>query len=158
MGGRGSSGKRSGGAIASKPAYFGETEKAVRLRMTVRDYDLETSKSRMFWVPKSQLADDGRPGEWITGQKAQEFYSRQRSLSQFSATWQDANGKTFPASSTAKEIAQSAQRTAKFQAGVRSYNDLIAKAKLMGIKGVCSGMKRSTIEKKIREHGGQNGR
>lgn len=155
MGGRGSSGKWSGGGGAAKPAYFGETEKAVRLKMTVDDYDLETSKSRMFWVPKSQLADDGRPGQWITSQKAQEFYSRQRPSSQFSATWQDANGKTFSASSTAKEIAQSAQRAARFQTGVKSYNDLIAKAKSMGIKGVRSGMKRSTIEKKIRENGGR---
>lgn len=152
MGGRGSSGGGGGSrSNASKPEYFQETEKAVKLRIIVEDYDLEQTKSRFAWVPKSQLADDGKPGSWITEQKAQEFYSSQRASSQFSVEWQDANGRRFSASMTKKEEERARERARRFQAGVDSYNALIAEAKALGVKGVRVGMKRKTIERKIRE-------
>lgn len=151
MGGRGSSsgiGSRSGGG---KPKYFGETEKAVSLKISVTDYDLETTRTRTVWVPKSQLASDGRPSEWITEQKAQELYSSRRSSSQYEAKWSDADGKTFSASKSAREIESASRRAKAFEAGKQSYNALIAEAKALGIKGIRVGMKRSTIEEKIRK-------
>ena len=48
-------------AKAKYPAYFGETEKAVRLKLEVHDYDLEGTKQRIVYVPKSQLSADGIP-------------------------------------------------------------------------------------------------
>ena len=152
--GRGSSGKSSGGGnvVNNRPSYFGETEKAVKLRLTVEDHDLESSRSREVWVPKSQLSDDGRPGEWITNQKAQEFYSARRASTQFEATWTDANGRTFSAGKTAKEQQASQKRQAAFEAGKASYNQLLAFAKSKGVK-VRTGMKRSTILKKLEEAG-----
>lgn len=53
---------------------------------------------------------------------------------------------------TRSEIARMQQKAERFNAGVKSYNALIAEAKAMGIKGVRTGMKRKTIEQKIREH------
>ena len=150
MGGRGGSSGISA-QRTQKPAYFGETEKAVSLKITVEDYDLESTKTRTVWVPKSQLAEDGRPSEWITEQKAQEFYSSRRSSSQYSATWEDAKGNTFSASKSAREIESANRRTKAFEAGKQSYNALIAEARSLGIKGVRVGMKRSTIEEKIRK-------
>ena len=144
--------RRSEGKGGDRPSYFKETEKAVQLRLRVEDFDLEQERSRMMWVPKSQLAEDGRPGQWITDQKAQEFYSRNRSSSQYGATWEDASGKMFSASMTTKEVARFADRQARFAAGKKSYNELVSKAKSLGIKGVRVGMRRATIERKIREH------
>lgn len=148
MGGRGGS----SGNVVSRPSYFGESEKAVQLRLTVEDYDLEQTRSRTVWVPKSQLADDGRPSNWITQQKAQEFYSNSRSANSYSAIWEDANGKKFSASATRAETARMQARQERFNAGVQSYNQLLQQAKEMGIKGVRVGMKRKTLEQKIREH------
>ena len=106
-----------------------------------------------MWVPKSQLSDDGRPGEWITDQKAQELYSTRRAKSEYTATWKDANGKEFSAGQTAKEKSDAQARQAAFDAGKASYNALIEYAKAQGIKGVRVGMKRATIEKKIKAAG-----
>lgn len=105
-----------------------------------------------MWVPKSQLADDGRPSNWITQQKAQEFYSRNRAAGSFSATWEDASGKKFGASATRMEAARAKEAQDRFNAGVQSYNQLVRQAKQMGIKGIRVGMKRKTIEQKIRDH------
>lgn len=148
MGGRGGS----SGNTVSRPSYFGESEKAVQLRLTVEDYDLDQTRSRTVWVPKSQLADDGRPSNWITQQKAQEFYNHSRSASSYAATWEDAKGKRFSASATRTEKAREQARKERFNAGAQSYNQLVQQAKAMGIKGIRVGMKRKTIEKKIREY------
>lgn len=150
MGGRGGSGRSA--ARSSKPKYFGESDRAVQLRLTVEDYDLEQTRSRTVWVPKSQLADDGRPSNWITQQKAQEFYSGNRAAGSFSATWEDASGKKFGSSATRAEAARAKQRQDRFNAGVQSYNQLVQQAKQMGIKGIRVGMKRKTIEQEIRDH------
>lgn len=147
MGGRGSGSGR--GKSKTGVSYFGETERAVQLRLNVEDYDLEQTKSRVVWVPKTQLSSEGKPSEWITDKKAQEFYSTRRATSQYSATWEDANGKKFSAQKSASELA----RQSRFESGQKSYNALIAQAKAAGVKGVRVGMKRKTIEKKMREAG-----
>lgn len=135
-----------------KPEYFGETEKAVSLKLMVTDVDLEQTRTRTVWVPKSQLAEDGKPSMWITGQKAQEFYSYGRSSGNIEAMWEDAAGNRFSASFTEREIANAKNRAARISAGVSSYNSLIEHAKELGIKGIRKGMKRSTIEEKIKRH------
>lgn len=136
----------------SRPKYLGETEKAVKLKMTVEDYDLETSRSRDVWIPKTQLSDDGVPGQWITEQKAQEFYqSGRRSPGSYGAYYSDAEGKKFNSSYTAKEKEYAKQRAESFKQGQNSYNELVQRAKDMGIKGVRVGMKRKTLEQKIRD-------
>lgn len=153
--GRGSSGIKGPGeknVRQSRPSYFGETEKAVKLRISVEDYDLERTFSREVWVPKSQLSSDGRPGQWITDQKAQQFYQKGRTKSQYEATWTDANGKSFSAGKTEKEQNTADRRTAAFNAGKSSYNELLALAKRRGVK-VRVGMKRSTILRKMEEAG-----
>lgn len=139
-------------AKAKYPAYFGETEKAVRLKLEVHDYDLEGTKQRIVYVPKSQLSADGIPGEWITGQKAQEFYRFDRSRTQYSATWIDANGKRYESGQTAREKEQTARRQNAIAKGAESYNALLAEAKSLGIKGIRKGMKRKTIQAKIDEY------
>lgn len=149
MGGRGGSSGISNNV--SKPSYFKESEKAVQLKINVTDYDLEQTRSRTVWVPKSQLAENGRPSEWITNQKAQEFYSGGRARGSFEATWEDASGKKFSASKTSKEIEYDKKRQAKYNAGVKSYNDLVSEAKALGIKGARVGLKRSTLLQKINE-------
>lgn len=148
--GRGSSGKAT---PSQKPAYISESPKAVKLRISVEDHILERTLSREVWVPKSQLSDDGRPGEWITDQKAQELYSTRRAKSEYTATWKDANGKEFSSGQTAKEKNNAQAKQAAFDAGKASYNALVAYAKAQGIKGVYVGLKRSTIEKKIKAAG-----
>lgn len=152
MGGRGgSSGLSASNATKSNPSYFSETEKAVQLKITVYDYDLEERKSRMVWVPKSQLNEEGKPTRWITNQKAQEFYSGwgyERNSSQFSTTWEDSNGKRFEAGMTQKQKEQKAYR----DASRKPYYELVQEAKKMGIKGIRVGMKRKTIEEKIKKH------
>ena len=47
MGGRGAS------SGIKRPQYFGETEKAVKLKLVVDDYDLETKKERMGHILKN---------------------------------------------------------------------------------------------------------
>ena len=44
MGGRGAS------SGIKRPQYFGETEKAVKLKLVVDDYDLETKKERIVYI------------------------------------------------------------------------------------------------------------
>lgn len=144
MGGRGAP-----SGIKRTPEYFGETDKAVKLKIIVHDYDYESTKQRIVFVPRSQLSSEGVPGEWITEQKAQEFYSSRRSKSQYSAVWEDANGKQYAVGQTDKEKQQAAQRQSSMAKAIQSYNDLVAEAKALGIKGVRKGMKRSTIQAKI---------
>lgn len=66
--------------------------------------------------------------------------------------WEDAKGNTFKASLTSKEVIALQRRQERFNAGAQSYNSLVAKAKELGIKGARVGMKRATLEQKIREH------
>ena len=150
MGGRGAS------SGIKRPQYFGETEKAVKLKLVVDDYDLETKKERIVFVPRSQLSAEGIPGEWITEQKAQEFYNSPQSKSQYSTTWIDAKGRQYAAGQTAKEKAAAAQRQKAMASGTQSYNALIAEAKALGIKGVRKGLKRKTIQAKIDKYKSQS--
>lgn len=162
MGGRGGAGVKKSGTNSSKkpskPSYFAETEKAVKLKIRVEDIDLDQEKTRLVWVPKSQLADDGRPGDWITGQKAKEFYSWNRSTSQYHVIWEDASGEKFESSMTAKEKVYAEkekvwieEKIKRLKASEESYKALVDEAKSMGIKGVRIGWKRKTIEKRIAE-------
>ena len=148
MGGRGASFKKEGG----KPSYFAETEKAVKLQLQLDYVDLETSKTYDVWIPKSQLDATGRPGEWITKEKVKEFKHPNWGSVAFNPVWRDAKGNSFGAGKTAKEKAYAKENAKKFEAGKKSYNDLIAKAKAHGVK-VRVGMKRSTIEAKLKAAG-----
>lgn len=121
----------------------------MKLKIVVEDYDLETKEERIVFIPRSQLSAEGIPGEWITEQKAQEFYNSPRSKSQYSTTWIDAKGRQYATGQTAKEKAAAAQRQKAIANGTQSYNALIAEAKALGIKGVRKGMKRKTIQAKI---------
>lgn len=151
MGGRGGSSGLSGGSSkSSKPSYFKETEKAVQLKIRVEDYTLDKELSRIVWVPKSQLAEDGRPSNWITEQKAGEFYNSDY-YSNYSATWEDSKGNKFGSSMTKREREYAENQIKRFESGRKSYEELVAKAKSMGIKGVRVGMRRTTIQKKIDE-------
>lgn len=149
MGKRGSGSSARGGGGSYKPEYFKETEKAVQLKLVVEDVDLEMTRERMVWVPKSQLSDDGRPTNWITEQKVNEMYGGNRSRSQYVAIWNDAKENGFEPGMSAIDKA----RAARFEAGKSNYNALIAKAKAAGVKGVRVGMRTSTIEQKMREAG-----
>lgn len=122
--------------------------------MVVEDYDLETIGSRMVWVPKSQLSNEGHPSYWITEEKARSFYSFERRHTQYEATWYDATGRKIEPQATAKEAEIADRRIAKAVAAKKAYNDLLDRAKAMGVKGVRKGMKRKTIEEKIRNHKG----
>ena len=142
-----------GGGGAQAPAYLKETDKAVQLKLSVKDYDLEQTKSRAVWVPKSQLAEDGKPGEWITEQKAQEFYSRRRATSQYSATWEDAEGTKFKASQTPRERDSARVKEERMQQSATRYNNLVNMARSTGVKGIRQGMKATTIIRLLNEAG-----
>lgn len=149
MGGRGSSSGMSGSSgknnTPGKPKYFKETEKAVQLQANFQHKDTGTEYSKLVYVPKSQLTEDGRPSQWIENQKGNEERS-------YVMSWQDANGKKFSAGQTQKEKEYAAKRQENFATGQKSYNALLEEAKSLGIKGVRKGMKRKTIEEKIRKH------
>lgn len=149
MGGRGNSSGMHGSSgkknTPSKPAYFKETEKAVQLQANYQRKDTGDEYSKMVWIPKSQLSDDGRPSKWIEGQKENDEHA-------YTMSWQDAKGKTFGSGMTQREKEYAAKRQEKFAAGQKSYNALLEEAKSLGIKGVRKGMKRKTLEEKIRKH------
>lgn len=127
--------------------YFAETEKAVKLAIVIDYYNVERTRSYQVWVPKSQLAADGKPGEWITNIKAEEVTDFM--IGGMFECWEDAEGNCFGPSKTAKELAIAAEKEQKFEAGKKAYNDLIEKAKAAGIKGIRVGMRRATIEAKL---------
>ena len=144
MGGRGSS------SGISKPKYFAETAKAVRLKIGIDYYDIEKEREYFVWVPKSQLSKDGRPGQWISEMKADDVIERGHGGATFSY-WQDASKNIFPPGRTMKEEKFFQERKRRFEAGKKSYEQLIQNAKSIGVKGVRIGMKRKTIERKIAE-------
>lgn len=157
MGGRGASGANGKGQSSPKPQYFAETEKAVQLRLIVNDFDLG-ERSAVVWVPKSMLAEDGRPGEWISVLKADELSDKMKFESPMGYRWEDKSGESFKYSLTKKDTERredfkkrKAEREKRFEAGKQNYNALIAEAKALGIKGVRVGLKKKTLEKKIRE-------
>ena len=149
MGGRGSSSGISKGSKVdnSKPAYLAETEKAVKLKANYTHRNTGAEFTVEEWIPKSQLSADGKPSLWIMQQKERDRHA-------YLYSWQDKNGKKFGNGLTEREKAYAKKNADNFKAGVKSYNDLLSKAKDMGIKGVRKGMKRKTLEQKIREHGG----
>ena len=142
---KGGKGTKGDSGKQSKPSYFRETEKAVQLQANFQRKDTGDEYSKLVYVPKSQLTEDGRPSQWIENQKGNDEHS-------YVMSWQDANGKKFSAGQTQKEKEYATKRQEKFAAGQKSYNELIQQAKNMGIKGVRVGMKRKTIEEKIRKH------
>lgn len=144
MGGRGSS------SGVPKPKYFAETEKAVKLKIGIDYYTLEKEKDYFVWVPKSQLSKDGRPGQWITNEKAESVTESGWGGGSFSY-WEDASRNVFQPGRTRKEEQAFQARKRRFEAGKKSYEQLVQNAKSMGVKGVRIGMKRKTIERKIAE-------
>lgn len=126
--------------------YIAETEKAVRLSILIDFVHLEVVKSFEVWVPKSQLAENGVPGQWITAQKFNELSTQGGALF---VAWMDADGVRYDAGYTDRENESESRRSAAFESGKKSYEELIEKARSLGIKGVRSGMRRATIEEKI---------
>ncbi len=125
--------------------YFAETEKAVKLALVIDYVNYEKTKVYHVWVPKSQLAADGKPGEWITSVKVDEVKEKRDGIFD---CWMDADGHGFLPSMTAKELERQAQRTSRFEAACKAYDELIERAKAAGCK-VRKGMKRATIEAKL---------
>lgn len=160
MGGRGQAynGSRAGKTAQEKrqkPSYFSESEKAVSLKLRVEDFTLDNERTKTVWIPKSQLSENGIPGQWITDQKTQEFYSLNTNrLPPHESTWIDSNGNEYKAQYTAKEKERETARKNAMDQGKQSYNELIAEAKRLGIKGIRVGLKRKTIEDKIRNYRG----
>lgn len=120
------------------------------MKIGIDYYDLEKEREYLVWVPKSQLSKEGIPGQWISEVKAEDVIESKWGGAAFSY-WEDANGETYRAGMTKKEKKFKKQRERRFEAGKKSYNELINKAKSMGIKGIRVGLRRSTIEKKIKE-------
>ena len=144
--------KSSSLSVSAKPSYFRETEKAVQLRMNVSDVDLEQTISRNVFVSKSQLSENGVPGEWISNQKAQELYPHGRSQSQYDVTWSDAKGNVFTPQKTNSEKARANANQQKKAQQTTRYNSLLSGAKAKGVK-VRKGMKVQTILKALRTAG-----
>ena len=128
--------------------YFAETEKAVKLKIVVDYYNFEKTKSYFCWIPKTQLSENGVPGEWISSQKAADVNEFMLGGSLVEG-WEDADGIFYKVEKTAKELEQEAAQEARFEAGCKAYEELLAKAKALGIKGVRVGMRKATIEAKI---------
>ena len=162
MGGRAGGGARGGGGAAGKPkyTYLAESDKAVKVKLSmyaeyapqggfvssmVRDKTINTE----VWIPKSQMVK-GEPTTWIMNAKATEIAERftpmnGRVLSK-SATFMDANNKVFKGSESAMSRKIRLEKQKKFNAGVKKHDALVAQAKAMGIKGIHSHMKSSTLQ------------
>jgi hypothetical protein len=99
----------------TKPTYLAESEKAVKLTIGIDYFNVERTKEYTVWVPKSQLADDGRPGSWISSAKANDVIDPRYGGGMFDY-WKDADGKTFQPSKTARDI-EFEQKRAESPAG-----------------------------------------
>ena len=88
------------------------------------------------------------PSEWISKVKAQDVAEFMYGGCVF-VCWNDADGVSYRAEKTAKELEQEAAQEARFEAGCKAYEELLARAKALGIKGVRVGMRKATIEAKI---------
>lgn len=156
MGGRGGSSKggigRGGSGESSRPSYISETDKAVKLSLSVEDYDLGTTKTRDVWIPKSQLDEQGRPSQWITQQKAQEFYQSGRNASQFGTTFKDAGGREVKTGATKSERERATKEIQRYQSNMSKRDGLFEQAKSLGIK-TSSRMKSDTLREKIEKKG-----
>jgi hypothetical protein len=120
--------------------YIRETDRAVCLKLVVEDYDTEQTRAAQVWVPKSQLSTFGVPGMWITEQKVADLYGNPRSASQYEARWESADGSLHAPELTEREAQAAEKRATRIAQGVSSYNDLMAKAKAAGVKGIRKGM------------------
>lgn len=116
----------------TKPAYKAESEKAVKLTIAIDYYNAERTKEYDVWVPKSQLADDGRPGAWISNAKVDDVIEPRYGGGMFNY-WKDADGKTFQPSKTARDI-EFEQKSAESPAGRKTKKSFDRIFKTLGVK------------------------
>lgn len=128
-----------------RPEPLGESPRAVQFEVQFSRMDTGDEYKKLVWVPKTQLTDEGHPSSWIEQQK-------QKDERAYVMAWYDKQGRRFGSGMTQKEKEYASKRQERFSAGQKSYNELVQQAKDMGIKGVRVGMKRKTIEEKIRKH------
>lgn len=131
---------RASGALAfapqkakiTKPVYKAESEKAVKLTIAIDYYNADRTKEYDVWVPKSQLADDGRPGTWISNAKVDDVVEPRYGGGMFNY-WKDADGKTFQPSKTARDI-EIEQKRVQSPAGRKTKKSFDRIFKTLGVK------------------------
>ena len=160
MGARSGGGARGGGGSRQKYEYIAESDKAVKIKMNlyaeyapnggfVSSMVKDKSISTEVWIPKSQMVK-GQPSTWIMGVKAQEVAEKYTPMNgrvlRKSATFMDKNNKVFTGAESKMSRKIRLDKERKFKAGVKKHDALVAQAKSMGIKGVHSHMKTSTLQ------------
>ena len=119
-----------------------ETEKAVQVKAVIDLYDVEKSITRLVWLPKSQIRD-GRPTAWILARKREDLaIEAPLNAGGYMIDFFDADGELI-------EAAEDARAAARFEAGKKNYERLIALAKENGVGGIRVGLRRATIEGKL---------
>ena len=116
----------------TKPVYKAESEKAVKLTIAIDYYNADRTKEYDVWVPKSQLADDGRPGAWISDAKVNDVLDPRMGGGMFNY-WKDADGNKFQPSKTARYI-EFEQKRANTPAGKRAKKSFDNIFKSLGVK------------------------
>jgi hypothetical protein len=116
----------------TKPVYKAESEKAVKLTIAIDYYNADRTKEYDVWVPKSQLADDGRPGAWISNAKVNDVLEPRMGGGMFNY-WKDADGNKFQPSKTARdvEVEQKRADSPTQKKAQKSFNNIF---KALGVK------------------------
>ena len=128
-----------------------ETDKAVCVNITVHVYKRGKDKSyrEQVWIPKSQICDDGI-SEWFFDKILQEHSDRFSKNSEVAIMLTDADSELIYAVETEQDRLMKAKREHLFQMGRLRHDALVQQAKSLGIKGVRSNLKTTTLEYMIK--------
>lgn len=128
-----------------------ETEKAIQTFAVILVHSTEKEIWRKVWIPKTQLSEDGVPGQWISRQKHQDLVPKNVYWGS-DIYWQTEDGLVDPGY-TPKEEAEEQARQEAMDRGLEYNAELLKFAKANGVKGVRARMKTSTLLKKIAKAG-----
>ena len=124
-----------------------ETDKAVCVNIVIHVH--KRGKDRFYreqvWIPKSQICDDS-VSEWYFDEIYKRYCSMVSKKSEVSIMLTDADGEFIPAIETEQDRMMKAKREHLFQMGRLKHDALVQQAKSLGIKGVRSNLKTTTLE------------
>ena len=124
-----------------------ETDKAVCVNATVHVYRRGKDRSyrEQVWIPKSQICGDGA-SEWYFDKIYQRYCDIVPKSREVTLMLTDADGKLIPTVETEQDRLMKAKREHLFQMGRLKHDALVQQAKSLGIKGVRSNLKTTTLE------------
>ena len=144
--------------------YYKETEKAVCFEVEI-EYELLVSslnngtktRKAFVWIPKSHLNELGQPAAWIWNKNIEAkidelnpYPSNARGL--VDVDYKVLNCPNFDTHLTEKDKAFLQRKKEAFENAVKYREELIAKLKAKGVKGVHNRLKTATLEKLAKEN------